>query len=256
MLRRLQLAAGARGGLLLHAAGRLQPPRAARGLFVAMESTPNPDSLKFLPEDRVVLPEALGSGLHFSSAAEARGSKLVRALLKHSEITGVFLGRDFLSVNKRESAAWQPLKVIVVDAIMDAYAEQEAKGTPIVETPAASEDTAALPEDSEVVAMIKELIETRIRPAVQEDGGDIFFVCVLAAGSGRAGPCRSLSLISDLLPSPSPSSPRFVLQRAARLTRPLAWSRCAWRARAWGAPPALPRSKMAWRTCSCTTFPR
>jgi hypothetical protein len=162
---------GARGGLQLL-------PLLARGLFVAMENTPNPDSVKFLPEDREVLPEALGSGLHFSSAAEARGSKLVRTLLKHSEITGVFLGRDFLSVNKRESAPWQPLKVLVVDAIMDAYAEQEAKGTPIVEVPAAAADTAVQPEDSEVVAMIKELIETRIRPAVQEDGGDIFFVCV------------------------------------------------------------------------------
>lgn len=151
---------------------------AARSLFVSMESTPNPDSVKFVPEDKVVLPESLGSGLHFSSAAEARGSKLVRALLKHGDITGVFLGRDFISVNKRESATWQPLKVIVVDAIMDAYAELEAKGTPIVEEPAAAADTQAQPEDSEVVAMIKELIETRIRPAVQEDGGDIFFECV------------------------------------------------------------------------------
>ena len=143
-----------------------------------MESTPNPDSVKFVPEDKVVLPESLGSGLHFSSTAEAKGSKLVRALLKHGDITGVFLGRDFISVNKRESATWQPLKVIVVDAIMDAYAELEAKGTPIVEEPAAAADTQAQPEDSEVVAMIKELIETRIRPAVQEDGGDIFFECV------------------------------------------------------------------------------
>jgi hypothetical protein len=146
-----------------------------RSLFVSMESTPNPDSFKFLPEDRVVLPEALGSGLHFSSASEARGSKLVKALLKHGDITGVFLGRDFISVNKRESAAWQPIKVIVVDAIMDAFAEQDAKGTPIVEAAPAAEDTLVLPDDSEVVAMIKELIETRIRPAVQEDGGDIFY---------------------------------------------------------------------------------
>jgi Fe-S cluster biogenesis protein NfuA len=167
-----------------------------------MEATPNPDSLKFLPEDRQVLPEALGSGLHFSSIAEARGSKLVRTLLKHGEITGVFLGRDFLSVNKRESAAWQPLKVVVVDAIMDAYAELEAKGTPIVELPAAAEDTAVQPEDSEVVAMIKELIETRIRPAVQEDGGDIFFVCVVGLG-----PCRGALLSSPARMPPCSSHP-------------------------------------------------
>ena len=180
-----------------------------RGLFVSMESTPNPDSFKFQPEDREVLPPSLGSGLHFSSAGEARGSKLVRALLKHADITGVFLGRDFISVNKRESASWQPLKVVIVEAIMDAYAELEAKGTPIVEAPSAStaEDTQVRPEDSEVVAMIKELIETRIRPAVQEDGGDIFFVCVPAGL--RCGPVPIPCFFSahSFFPSPSASPP-------------------------------------------------
>lgn len=77
-----------------------------RSLFVKIETTPNPDSLKFLPEDRIVLPEAMGSGLHFSDVGDARGSKLVRQLLKVKEITGVFLGRDFLSVNKVEAVSW------------------------------------------------------------------------------------------------------------------------------------------------------
>ena len=172
----------------------------ARSLFVAMESTPNPDSLKFVPEDCEVLPERLGSGMHFGSAAEARGSKMVRTLLKHGDITGVFLGRDFISVNKREAAAWPALKVIIVDAIMDAYAELEAKGTPIIDEAPAAEDTLVLPDDSEVVAMIKELIETRIRPAVQEDGGDIFFVCVRRRAAARSGSPASLPPCS--LPAP------------------------------------------------------
>ena len=207
----------------------LRPPFAIgrRGLFVSMESTPNPDSFKFQPEDREVLPPSLGSGLHFSSAGEARGSKLVRALLKHADITGVFLGRDFISVNKRESASWQPLKVVIVEAIMDAYAELEAKGTPIVEEPSASaaEDTLVLPEDSEVVAMIKELIETRIRPAVQEDGGDIFFVCVPAGL--RCGPaivtCRASPFFFPLTPFPTASRFSDLCFPAAPLRRDRAW---------------------------------
>lgn len=72
----------------------------------------------------------------------------------------------------------QPLRPIILDALMDAFAEAEARGGDIVEEVAPAEDTAVLPEDDEVVAMIKELLETRIRPAVQEDGGDIFFKCV------------------------------------------------------------------------------
>lgn len=63
----------------------------------------------------------------------------------------------------------------MLNAVMDAFAELDANGTAIVEEPKRSEDTTILPEDDEVVAMIKELIETRIRPAVQEDGGDIFY---------------------------------------------------------------------------------
>jgi len=148
----------------------------ARSLFVKIDTTPNPDSLKFVPDGRQVLPEKFGTGVHFEDEAGARGSKLARRLLKHREVTGVFLGRDFVSVNKREDASWAPLKPIILDAIMDAFAELDSTGTALVEEVARAEDTAVQPEDDEVVAMIKELLETRIRPAVQEDGGDIIFV--------------------------------------------------------------------------------
>jgi hypothetical protein len=153
---------------------------ASRGLFIKIETTPNPDSLKFRPEDREVLPPALGSGLHFATAADAASSRLVRALLKYPQITGVFFGRDFISVNKQEDARWDALKPIVLARIMDAFADLDAKGEPLVSAPRVADDTAPSADDSEVVSMIKELIETRIRPAVQEDGGDIFFVCVWA----------------------------------------------------------------------------
>ena len=80
----------------------------------------------------------------------------------------------------------QALKPVVLDAIMDAYTEMEASGAPIIADVPPAEDTRITDADDEVTAMIKELLETRIRPAVQEDGGDIFFVCV-AAAQGRGG---------------------------------------------------------------------
>jgi Fe-S cluster biogenesis protein NfuA len=159
----------------------------ARSLFIKIESTPNPDSLKFRPEEREVLPASMGTGLHFSDVKDARGSKFVRRLLKYSQVTSVFLGPDFISVNKVDGVAWDTLKPIVLGAIMDAYAEKDASGVPIVENVEPPPDTAPAEDDDEVVAMIKELMETRIRPAVQEDGGDIFFVCVIGCAAREAG---------------------------------------------------------------------
>jgi Fe-S cluster biogenesis protein NfuA len=99
-------------------------------------------------------------------------------LLKIAQVTSVFLGREFISVNKLEETSWAPLKPIILDAIMDAYNELDSNKVPILDDAsdaAVNADTLISPDDSEVVAMIKELLETRIRPAVQEDGGDIFF---------------------------------------------------------------------------------
>ena len=150
----------------------------SRSLFVKIESTPNPDSLKFIPENREVLTESQGSGRQFDTVSSAKGSKLVRRLLKIAQVTSVFLGREFISVNKLEETSWAPLKPIVLDAIMDAYNELDSNKVPILDDSSdalVNADTRISPEDSEVVAMIKELLETRIRPAVQEDGGDIFY---------------------------------------------------------------------------------
>lgn len=142
-----------------------------RSLFVRMDSTPNPDSMKFVPEGETVLPEEFGTGIHFSTIKDAKGSKLVRRLLKIDPVTDVFLGRDFISVNKQEEVDWQVLRPLVLNAIMD----EMASGEPVITEAVSASDTAITEDDSEVVALIKELLETRIRPAVQEDGGDIMF---------------------------------------------------------------------------------
>lgn len=79
-----------------------------RRLFIKVEPTPNPDSLKFQPEKRLVLHERFGVGIHFdrSNNSSAAASKLAKKLLKSSAVTGVFMGRDFVSVNKTEEASW------------------------------------------------------------------------------------------------------------------------------------------------------
>ena len=86
-------------------------------------------------------------------------------------IKGVFLGRDFITVTKDSEHSWNILKPMVYSAVLDFYAE----GLPIVEENPLVSDTTVLDSDSEIVATIKELMETRVRPSVQEDGGDIFY---------------------------------------------------------------------------------
>lgn len=144
---------------------------ARRTLFIQMQTTPNPDSVKFVPEGKEVLPAEFGTGRDYRSVADAKGAPIARALLGIQGVVGVFLGPDFVSVAKDEESDWTVLRPLVFGAIMDAY----ASGKPLVTSVAGAHDTAADEEDDEVVEMIKELLETRIRPAVQEDGGDIFF---------------------------------------------------------------------------------
>eukprot|EP01138_Halocafeteria_seosinensis_P010531 gb/GECG01010753.1/.p1 GENE.gb/GECG01010753.1/~~gb/GECG01010753.1/.p1 ORF type:complete len:314 (+),score=53.49 gb/GECG01010753.1/:1-942(+) len=142
-----------------------------RGIFVEVEQTPNPDSMKFIPDEGEVLPEEYGSSMHFSSLHDAKGSKLVRQILKIPHVTSVFLTNEFISVNKEEEADWDAVRTLVLHAILDHYAE----GGPIVTDAPVESDTAIQEGDSEIVATVKELLETRIRPAIQEDGGDIFY---------------------------------------------------------------------------------
>jgi Fe-S cluster biogenesis protein NfuA len=145
-------------------------------MFIQTEATPNPLTLKFLPGRDV-----LGAGtMDFPTAAAANASPLARALFEAGEVTGVMLGPDFLTVTKAETTPWEHLKPALLAAIMDHY----LSGAPMLEAGADASELASnlgeaevqYDEDTaEVVAEIKDLIETRVRPAVAGDGGDIVF---------------------------------------------------------------------------------
>ncbi|XP_062150788.1 nifU-like protein 4, mitochondrial [Alnus glutinosa] len=138
-----------------------------RTMFIQTQSTPNPSSLMFHPGKPVM---EVGSA-DFPNARAAMNSPLAKALFGIDGITRVFFGSDFVTVTKSDDASWDFLKPEIFAAIMDFY----SSGEPLFldSKTAAAMDTAIGEDDSETVAMIKELLETRIRPAVQDDGGDI-----------------------------------------------------------------------------------
>nr|XP_010909655.1 nifU-like protein 4, mitochondrial [Elaeis guineensis] len=138
-----------------------------RSMFIQTQSTPNPMSLMFYPGKPVM---EVGSA-DFPNARAAMNSPLAKSLFGIDGITRVFFGSEFVTVTKSEGASWDFLKPEIFAAIMDFY----SSGKPLFldSNVAASMDTAIHEDDSEIVAMIKELLETRIRPAVQDDGGDI-----------------------------------------------------------------------------------
>lgn len=139
-------------------------------MFIQTESTPNPATLKFLPGQTV-----LGQGaMEFRSAAEAEKAPLAQALLAIPGVTGVMYGADFVSVTK-DDADWAHLKPAILGTIMEHF----TAGAPLLAGDASTTDANDAeffaPDDAETVATIKELIETRVRPAVAGDGGDIVF---------------------------------------------------------------------------------
>ena len=135
-------------------------------MFIQTEQTPNPASLKFLP-GIAVMPSGTAN---FTRREATSRSPLAERLFGLPEVSGVFLGGDFITVTKTEGSDWFQMKPVVLTAIMEHF----ISGQPIVngapDEPAASEG-----EDNEVVSAIKELLETRVRPAVAQDGGDIIF---------------------------------------------------------------------------------
>jgi Fe-S cluster biogenesis protein NfuA len=129
------------------------------------EPTPNPDTMKFLPGQTV-----MSSGTaNFTDAESAGISPLASRLFGLGHVTGVFLGHDFVSVSKDPEQDWSVLKPQILSAVMD----HATSGLPAMNQ--AGETYAANPDDSELVTQIKELLETRVRPAVAQDGGDIVF---------------------------------------------------------------------------------
>ncbi|AWX93518.1 MULTISPECIES: NifU family protein [Paracoccus] len=136
-------------------------------MFIQTETTPNPATLKFLPGETV-----LGSGTaDFTEAGTAAASPLARRIFAVPGVTGVFLGSDFVTVTKADSAVWDHLKPSVLGAIMEHY----QSGAPAIEGVAQSAHNDQAGPDAGIVEQIKELLDTRVRPAVAQDGGDITF---------------------------------------------------------------------------------
>jgi Fe-S cluster biogenesis protein NfuA len=137
-------------------------------MFIQTEQTPNPASLKFLPGCVVM---ERGTANFPERGATAR-SPLAERLFELTEVAGVFLGADFITVTKGDDSDWYRLKPAVLAAIMEHF----TAGRPIViGEPEAGTAAEGAEEDGDVVSQIKELLETRVRPAVAMDGGDITF---------------------------------------------------------------------------------
>lgn len=142
-------------------------------MFIQTEPTPNPDTLKFIPGETVA---GSAGPFDYPSVEAAGASPLARALFDVHGVRGVFLGSDFLSISKTSETDWKHVRPMALAAIMDHF----MAGLPVVEGAQAAQadaedDTVYEGEAAEIVAEIKELIETRVRPAVAQDGGDIVF---------------------------------------------------------------------------------
>jgi Fe-S cluster biogenesis protein NfuA len=135
-------------------------------MFIQTETTPNPATLKFLP-GCTVMEEGTAN---FAEAATAGRSPLAAALFEIDGVTGVFLGHDFITVTKADDKDWDTLKPRILGGVMEHFTQ----GKPVI-SEAAAEDQETAGEDTEIVAQIKELLETRVRPAVAQDGGDIIY---------------------------------------------------------------------------------
>ena len=137
-------------------------------MFIQTESTPNPATLKFLPGQTV-----LGTGTaDFPSANTAGPSPLASRIFAVNGVTGVFFGADFVTVTKEDAVDWDHIKPAILGAIMEHY----QSGQPVIEDEGGASGHAAHDgPDGEIVGQIKELLDTRVRPAVAQDGGDITF---------------------------------------------------------------------------------
>jgi NFU1 iron-sulfur cluster scaffold homolog, mitochondrial len=164
-------------------------------MFIQTETTPNDDSLKFLPGVQV-----MGDGTaEFLDTRSALASPLAIRVIGVEGVTGVFYGPDFVTVSKDPEVTWAVIKPEIYSVLMEFF----SSGQPLFRSDedrenAGPQDTRILDTDSETVAMIKELLETRVRPAIMEDGGDIEYRGFDEAGDGLVkvklkGSCRGCS---------------------------------------------------------------
>jgi Fe-S cluster biogenesis protein NfuA len=144
-------------------------------MLIRTEQTPNPATRKFLPGETV-----MSSGTRdFADVESAEASPLARALFDNGQVEGVFYGRDFVSVTAAPGVSWTDLEPLVVETLLDhfvggapLFTPGTAAGIHISDEPPSIEED---PADADIIDQIKDLIETRVRPAVAQDGGDIAY---------------------------------------------------------------------------------
>ena len=138
-------------------------------MFIQTESTPNPATLKFLPGQSVL---AAGTA-DFPSVEAAETSPLAARIFAVDGVTGVFFGSDFVTVTKADAVEWDHIKPAILGAVMEHY----QSGQPVMSGEGTAQAGHAEHDgpDGEIVTQIKELLDTRVRPAVAQDGGDITF---------------------------------------------------------------------------------
>ena len=144
-------------------------------MLIRTEQTPNPATRKFLP-DQIVMDAGTRD---FADAESAGASPLAKALFDSGLVEGVFYGRDFVSVTAAPGISWTDLEPLVLETLLDHFVSGAplfvpgtAAGIHVADEPPSIEEN---PEDAEIIDQIKELIETRVRPAVAQDGGDIVY---------------------------------------------------------------------------------
>lgn len=238
----------------LHQPSTMLKPSAvggSRSIFIQTENTPNPDALKFLPNHQILPKDISTPFIEYlnprSTLAPPYPSPLAQSLMNIDGITSVFYGVDFITITKSTDANWAYIKPEVFSLITEAV----TSGAQIVtvsaqgkDGPPEEEDSLSYNEnDSEVVGMIKELLETRIRPAIQEDGGDIEFrgfedgkVLLKLRGACRTCDSSTVTLkngIEGMLMHYVSNPPSLVLDasmgghtdRTCRLRKSLVWCR-------------------------------
>ncbi|MEZ5707987.1 MAG: NifU family protein [Blastomonas sp.] len=144
-------------------------------MLIETETTPNPATLKFLPGRPVMT----GGTRDFASPEEAEASPLAEALFGLGDVTGVFFGSDFISVTAAPGASWPDIKPDILSILLDHFSADmplfRATSAGGIAVPPETEEWPSDPADADIVDQIKELIDTRVRPAVANDGGDIIY---------------------------------------------------------------------------------
>lgn len=144
-------------------------------MLIETEQTPNPSTLKFLPGRKVMV-----SGTRdFLSSDEAEASPLAEAIFSLGDVTGVFFGADFISVTIAPGGSWTTVKPDVISMLLDHFSADmplfKAGTAAGIQVPAEESEVTDNPADADIIAQIRELIDTRVRPAVANDGGDIIY---------------------------------------------------------------------------------